>query len=47
MIPRGQFRHHPAKFGVQFHLAVKHVRQQTLPVVVQRHAGLVTRGFDA
>jgi len=51
VVAAGQFRHHPAVFGVQRDLAVDRVRQQAITAgaggVVDGDAGLVAGGFDA
>ena len=51
VVAAGQFRHHPAVFGVQGDLAVDRVGAQSGAArqrrVVDGHAGFVAGGFDA
>ena len=47
MVTGSQFRHHPAIFGMDFHLAEQGVREQSALRVIDRHTGFVAGGFDA
>jgi hypothetical protein len=47
MVPRGELWHDPAVLGVHGRLGMERVREEPAIGVVQRDAGLVTRGFDA
>ena len=47
VVARGEFRHHPAVFGVHRHLGVQRMGEQAALRMVQSNAGFIAGGFDS